>query len=246
MAWKMRFGWRPASTRRRSTIGPRATKPGRNGAGVAGAVDQRVPGVAVGGDGGHPDRAVLVADLVRLLQAGGALRDGVRVRGVDVRHLEREVDDAVAVAGHVLGAVGVRADRAVQHEAGRAAGQHVRRVVAVALLGPAVGDAVHAEGGRSSSAPPAWRCRRRSAAASMPLTGNGSRLMSWSTAPTRTSMSASSVDWGRSIAWVMVASLAYRPASRAAAVVCFRRAVAAARSWATVDDYPGQLVHSVW
>ena len=48
-------------------------------------------------------------DVVRLDQAGRALRDGVRVRGVDVRHLQRDVGDAVAVLGDVLGAVGVPA-----------------------------------------------------------------------------------------------------------------------------------------
>ena len=46
---------------------------------------------------------MLVLDLVRLRQAGGAVRDGVLVRGARVRHLDGEVDDAVAVLGDVVG-----------------------------------------------------------------------------------------------------------------------------------------------
>ena len=76
---------------------------GQVGAVVAGAVDQGVPGLAVGGDRGEDHRAVLVLELVRLGEAGGAVRDGVGVGGAGVRDLDGEVDDAVAVLGHVLG-----------------------------------------------------------------------------------------------------------------------------------------------
>lgn len=46
---------------------------------------------------------MLVLDLVRLGDRAGAVLDGVRVRGARVRDLDGEVDDAVAVRGHVLG-----------------------------------------------------------------------------------------------------------------------------------------------
>ena len=70
---------------------------------VAGALDERVAGLAVGGDRGEDDRAVLVLDLVRLGERAGAVLDGVGVGGARVRDLDGEVDDAVAVLGHVLG-----------------------------------------------------------------------------------------------------------------------------------------------
>ena len=86
---------------------------------------------------------------MRLLHAAGAVRAGVRVGRVDVGHLEGDVDHAVAVLGVVLGARGAAAWTAPRmHEAGRAGGQHVLGVVAVALLRAAVGDQGHAEGGR--------------------------------------------------------------------------------------------------
>ena len=72
---------------------------GQERAAVAGPVDQGVPGVAVRRDRGHPDGAVLVGEVVRLGQPGGALADRVRVGGVDVGHLQRDVGHAVAVLG---------------------------------------------------------------------------------------------------------------------------------------------------
>ena len=54
----------------RPTIGSAGDEAGQVGAGVAGPLDQRVPGLAVGGDGGEHDLAVLVLEHVRLLQAG--------------------------------------------------------------------------------------------------------------------------------------------------------------------------------
>ena len=107
-----------------------------------------MPGLAVRRDRRDPHGAVLVGLVVRLDQAGGALHDRVRVRLVDVRHFERDVDDAVAVDGVVRGRLGAGVHGADQHEAGRAGGQDVLGVVAVALLGAAVGDDVHAEAGR--------------------------------------------------------------------------------------------------
>ena len=46
---------------------------------------------------------MLVAEVVRLVEDRGALRAGVRDAPVDVGHLEREVDDAVAVPAVVVG-----------------------------------------------------------------------------------------------------------------------------------------------
>ena len=70
---------------------------GQVGAVVARAVDQRVPGLAVRRDGGHPDRAVLVGEVLRLAYDGRAGLDRLGDAPVDVGHLEGDVDDAVAV-----------------------------------------------------------------------------------------------------------------------------------------------------
>ena len=53
---------------------------------------------------------MLVGDVVRLLQHGRALRAGVLDAAVDVRHLEGEVDDAVAVRAVVVEQRAVRVD----------------------------------------------------------------------------------------------------------------------------------------
>jgi hypothetical protein len=133
-AWNSRFG-----------------RPGRGWwdevrAGVPGAVDQRVPGVAVGGDGGQPDGAVLVAEVVRFLEDRRALRPRVRDAPVDVGHRERDVEDAVAVPAVVVGQRAGRVVGARDDEPGRTRPQHVGAVVAVAGLRAGVGDQLHAEG----------------------------------------------------------------------------------------------------
>ena len=117
------------------------------GPSYAAAVDQRVPGVAVRRDRGDPHRAVLVGHVVRLLEDRRALGAGVLDAGVDVGHLERDVDDAVAVPRWWSMHRAVRVDAALEHEPHGAALEHVGVVVAVAGLGPGVGDEVHAEGG---------------------------------------------------------------------------------------------------
>lgn len=125
---------------------------GEVGALVVGALHQGVAGLAVRGDGGEDHGAVLVLDLVRLGEAACAVLDGVRVRGTGVRDLDREVDDAVAVLGDVVGEEGAplggRFDHGGEDEAGGAVGQDVTRGLAAAVLRSGVGDQLHAEGGR--------------------------------------------------------------------------------------------------
>ncbi len=118
---------------------------GQVGAGVAAAVDQRVAGLAVGGDGGGAHGAVLVGDVVRLDQDRRAHRAGVVDALVDVGHLEGEVDDAVAVLAVVVEHRAVGRDAAGEHEPGAAGAQHVGLRAALAGLGAAVRLEVHAQ-----------------------------------------------------------------------------------------------------
>lgn len=124
---------------------------GEVGAVVAGAVDEGVAGLAVGGDRGEDDGAVLVLQLVRLGDRAGAVLDRVGVRGPRVGDLDGQVDDAVAVLGHVpleeVAVAGGGLDDGGQDEAGRAVGEHVRGGLAAAGLRSGVGDQLHAEGG---------------------------------------------------------------------------------------------------
>ena len=132
---------------------------------VAGALDEGVPGLAVRGDRGEDDRAVLVLELVRLGEAAGAVLDGVRVRGAGVRDLDGEVDDAVAVLGDMVGEeaapVGGGLDDGGEDEAGGAVGP-ARNSRSRGCRSP-VRSRRRASCRRrwSSSARPAWRCRRR-------------------------------------------------------------------------------------
>lgn len=118
---------------------------GQVDAGVLRPVDQRVAGLAIGRDRGDAHGAVLVGDVVRLLEDGGALRAGVLDAPVDVGDLEREVDHAVAVAAVVVEQRGVGPDAAGDHEAGRARLQHERLALEVPGLGTGVRDEPHAE-----------------------------------------------------------------------------------------------------
>ena len=124
---------------------------GEVGALVAGALDQGVPGLAVGGDGREDDGAVLVLDLVRLVDRAGALRDGVLVRGAGVRDLDGQVDDAVTVLGDMLldeaAPLAGLLDHRGEDEPGRAVLQDVTGGLAAAVLRSGVGDQLHAEGG---------------------------------------------------------------------------------------------------
>ena len=143
-AWKSRFGWPSAldpSARRLRDVA------GQVGAVVAAAVDEGVDGLAVRRDGGDPDGAVLVGDVLGLADDAGAGLAGLGDALVDVGHLERDVDDAVAVAAVVVGQRAVGVDRAVDDELDRAGPQHEGLVVAVAVLRAGVGDELHAPRG---------------------------------------------------------------------------------------------------
>ncbi len=132
-----------------------ALDPGRLGGDVAreiGAVvprpvDQGVPGLAVRRDGGDPDGAVLVGDVLRLAYDARAGLAGLGDAAVDVGDLERDVGDPVTVTAVVVGQLAVGVHGTVDHEPDRARAQHEGLVVAVAVLRTRVGDQVHAPRG---------------------------------------------------------------------------------------------------
>ncbi len=119
--------------------------PGQVGAVVLRPVDQRVPRLAVGGDRGHAHGAVVVGDVVRLVEDPRAHRPGVLDALVDVGHLQRQVDHAVAVLAVVVEDRAVGGDAAGEHEPGGAGAQDVGLRVAVTGLRTAVGLEVHAQ-----------------------------------------------------------------------------------------------------
>ena len=120
---------------------------GQVDAGVAGAVDEGVTGVAVRRDGADPHGAVLVGDVLGLLDDRGAHGAGVLDAPVDVGHLQGDVDDAVTVLPVVVEQGALRRDPALDDEAAGAAPEHERLVVAVAGLRAAVADQLHPVGG---------------------------------------------------------------------------------------------------
>src|SRR4029450_289750 len=122
-------------------------EPGQDRPGVAGAVDQRVDGVAVGGDGRPADDAVLVLVVGGLLDPAGASCGGGVLGGGGVGHAQGDVADPVAVAGDVLGDLGAGAKRAGQQQPDRPLLEHPGGVVAQAGLGAGVGDRGEAEPG---------------------------------------------------------------------------------------------------
>ena len=143
MAWNIRRG----ASARAGAGGGLLHVAGEVGAVVAGPVDQRVHRVAVGGDRRQPDRAMLVADVVGLLEHDRALGGRVRDAAVDVRHRQRDVDDAVAVRPVMVGQRAGRVVGALDDEPRRAGPQHVGVVVPVPGLGTGVGDQLHPERG---------------------------------------------------------------------------------------------------
>src|SRR5690606_16060740 len=121
--------------------------PGQVGAVVPGALHQGVQGLAVGGDGGEHDLAVLVLDDVRLPGASGAPCARVPAGRRGLPHLEGEVADAGAGLGPVPGEGGAGPYGAAQVEARGSGRKDVGDRVPAAGLRAAVGDEAHAEGG---------------------------------------------------------------------------------------------------
>jgi hypothetical protein len=126
-----------------SAVPPRQVRPR-----VAVALDERVPGLAVGRDGGGRHAAVLVARRGRFREAAGTAGHRGCVRRGGVGHRDRDVDDAVAVRGDVLRQRGAAGDRPLEHEARGAGLEDVGRTVTVAGLRTAVGGHREAECGR--------------------------------------------------------------------------------------------------
>jgi hypothetical protein len=129
---------------RRELRGPEA---GGELAGVGGAVEEGVHGLAVGADGRVVDGAVLVG-----VYRGRALRQrapgqGGGVGGLGVVDQEADVAHAVAVGADVLGDRRVGRERPGDQEADPALLQHVGHPVAPAGLGTGIGHDLEAERG---------------------------------------------------------------------------------------------------
>src|SRR6266508_4467978 len=107
---------------------------------VGGAVDQRVDGVAGGGDRGPADDAVVVLVVGRLGRPAGAALQRRPVGDHGVRHGEGDVVDPVAVPGDVGGDLRVGAQRGGEHEPDGSLLQHPGGPVAHAGLRAGVGD----------------------------------------------------------------------------------------------------------
>ena len=122
--------------------------PGQVRTRVPGPLHQRVPGVAVGGDGGHHHLAVVVLEQVRRLEAAGAVSDRVIVGLLRRADLEGQVHDPVAVRGDPHAEPGPGPGRAAEDEPRAARLEHVHGLVRVPGLRAAVGDPPHAERGR--------------------------------------------------------------------------------------------------
>ena len=120
---------------------------GEEGAGVVGAVDEGVDGVAVGGDAGGGDAAVGVGEVGGLLDAAGAAAGGFEPGLAGVVDPEGDGVDTVAVLVDVAGDLGVGAEGGGEDEADLALLEDVAGAVALAGLGAGVGDERHAEGG---------------------------------------------------------------------------------------------------
>ncbi len=118
---------------------------GEVGPRVVGAVDEGVDVLAVGGDRGQLDAAVLVLLPARLGDARRAPLDGGAVRGGDVRDLQRDVLRRIAVPAGEPDDLAVAAQPAREHEPDLALLEHVRGSVADTRLGPGVRHAVEAE-----------------------------------------------------------------------------------------------------
>src|SRR5581483_7872608 len=94
--------------------------------------------LAVRRDRGDLDAAVLVLEPLRLPDAAGATLERNGVCGSGVRHLERDVANAVAVPAGEARDLVVRGQRAREDERDLPLAQGVRRAIADAGLGAGV------------------------------------------------------------------------------------------------------------
>src|SRR5829696_1651689 len=112
---------------------------------VVGAIDEAVDVLAVGGDRGQLDPAVLVLHDMRLDNAARSASDGLVEGRRGVWHLQRDVLRRIAVLRREADDRAVGAKPAREHEPDLALLEHVRRAVADTGLRAGVRDAVEAE-----------------------------------------------------------------------------------------------------
>ena len=129
---------------------------GEEGARVAVPVDEGVHGVAVGGDAGGDDLAVVVVGQPRRHEPGRTPRERRLVRVPGVSHAEGDVVDAVPVRPHVGRDRGHGIEGARDHEADVSLGQDVGRPVSPTRLRPRVGRGLEPEAGGHEGRERAW------------------------------------------------------------------------------------------
>jgi hypothetical protein len=123
------------------------TVAGKEGAGVVGAVDEGVDGIAIGGDAGGGDAAVVVGMLCWLLDAAGSAAGGFEPCLAGVVDPEGYGADAVAVGVDVAGDVRVGAQGCGEDEPDLALLEDIRGAVTMASLWASIGDERHPERG---------------------------------------------------------------------------------------------------
>ena len=106
------------------------------------ALDQAVDRVAIGGDGGALDRAVVVVEHLRLQQRLAPAAERHMIGLLDVGHAQGDVLHAVAVAVDLFGHLARAAQGGGEHQAHAALLQHIGHAVALAGLGAAIADDV--------------------------------------------------------------------------------------------------------
>ena len=125
----------------------RFDKAGREDAGVAVALDERVDGIAVGRDRRSYQPAVLIFEGRRRLQDASAAAHGHLEGGVGILDENRDVLDAVAVQGDVARDLVVGNQTCGKHEAQLILRQEIADAIAHARFGAGVGDLIESEGG---------------------------------------------------------------------------------------------------
>ena len=119
-------------------------KAGEKNAPVTAALDERVHGVAIGGDGGNAHFPIGVAQAFGLAHAAGAASRRRAPGRFGIVHPQRDVADTVAVPADVIVDRVVGPQRRGQHEADLPLAQDITGLVARAGLRTAVGRQFHA------------------------------------------------------------------------------------------------------